>query len=113
MKIIKKVCRVTIILALLVLALGILSACSNDGEDAFVGTWANDVYGFQYILRADGSGSRGIPPDLQPITWRRENRYFIVTDGGFTEYWGYTMRGNTITFTHESMPGYVFVYNRR
>ena len=110
MKTIKKSWKFTIMAVFFVLAVGLLTAC---GEDAFVGTWVSDEDGFQYIFNADGTGSRGLPPDLETFSWRRERGNLILTEGVGMEQWGYTLRSNTITFTHEAFPGYVFIFNRR
>jgi len=111
MKTFKKLCKATIMAVLFVFALGLLSACG--GEDAFVGTWVSEVDNFEYHFRADGTGTRGVPPEMYPFNWRRERGNLILTEGTAMESWSYTLRGNTITFSHDEIPGYVFIFNRR
>jgi len=112
---------------LLVLALGVMTACggsgSGGGEHALVGSWTSAVDGqFWYNFNANGNGTRGLGVDSESFSWTTSggrvtmtgspSLYATFAEGVPQEVWSYSVRGNTVTFTSDLIPGYEFVFNR-
>ena len=106
--------RLTAILILLALAFGALAACSGDSDDSVVGRWESAVDGDDswYHFLDDGTGTRDISGTVEDFTWQILGGRLVLTIGGRDDAWGFSIRRNTLTFTHDRMPGYEFPFNR-
>ena len=109
--------RTVIMAFVLVLALGMFTACSSDDDgEALVGRWLSNVNDFQYDFHAGGTGVRGVyPAGMEEFRWRIERGYLIMNIGPYqwpVEEWSFTIRRNLLTFSNRLTPGYVFEFDR-
>ena len=111
--------RLTALLILLALAFGVLAACSGDSggsgdSDSVVGRWESAVAGDDswYHFLEDGTGTRDIFGVVEEFTWQILGGRLVLSSGGVDDAWGFSIRRNTLTFTHDLMPGYEFQFNR-
>ena len=115
------------ILMLLILALVVGSfgaCCRNSPEEyeehkrvqhhALVGTWQwDEITSYEYTFRADGTGARGIAPDLDEFTWNSpEAGNVIMQSDTLDENWSYTIISDMLTLNSRQVPGMSFSYRR-
>jgi len=110
----KKLWKAAAATLLLVLAVGLFTAC-GDSADALVGHWHSNINEFRYEFRANGTGTRGVTPYTEDFRWEvsGSNITMRFTDERtLPEEWGFTIRRNMLTFTNRLRPGYVFEFER-
>ncbi|MCL2409590.1 MAG: hypothetical protein FWC96_08285 [Oscillospiraceae bacterium] len=79
------------------------------------GTWSwtgDDSY--QYILNADGSGTRGVPGAIESFTWLLDEGNHLLLDLGWgvIESWTFGVTGDTLTLSSRQVSGMVYSYTR-
>jgi len=80
-----------------------------------IGTWAWDGNGsWQYIFDSDGTGTRGIFPDIETFRWSIPEDGHITMNirGGMREQWSYTIDGAEFTLDSRQVAGMTYSYLR-
>ncbi|MCL2839037.1 MAG: hypothetical protein FWE04_08285 [Oscillospiraceae bacterium] len=84
-------------------------------DHPLVGTWAWDGNGsWQYIFDGDGTGTRGIFPDIETFRWSIPEAGHITMNirGGMREQWSYTIDGAVFTLDSRQVAGVTYSYVR-
>ena len=83
-------------------------------DSAVIGTWAwdaNELY--LYTFNADGTGTRGLPDEVETFTWSvPESGRVDMRVGTMTERWDYVVEDNVFTLTSRQIAGMEFSYIR-
>jgi len=82
-------------------------------DSEIVGYWSWDaISAFEYVFNADGTGTRGIQPDLDEFDWRvYDNNFLVMEFQLIDETWTYQVFGDILIFT--SRPdNFEFTYTR-
>ena len=120
--------KVGMVILMLVLCVG-LAACGpiSDLADRFlggnqdlsdhvlVGTWNwDDNALWQYTFNEDGSGTRGLPDDMDTFTWSipDDGHLRMNVRGGIMEHWNYTITGDALTLESRQVAGMTYHYMR-
>jgi len=73
-------------------------------KQEFVGTWIwNDYTRFTIVLNEDGTGTRGVPGDIEPFTWNVRGTTLRIDRTGFVplhevrnEHWDFVLAGDSL-----------------
>jgi len=109
---VKKV-MVTAVLAALMLI--VLTGCGGQDltDHELVGTWNWDNNArWQYNFNADGTGTRGLPDEIQSFNWSipGEGRLRLSQRGYRTENWDYTIDGQRLTLDSRQVADLIYHY---
>ena len=80
----------------------------------FIGSWAWDEdAGWEYVFEADGTGTRGFPPQVESFEWATtaDGRLRLRYGGTYSE-WTYLITDSTLTMTHTRFANTEFHYAR-
>jgi len=87
-----------------------------DVDPELIGSWISDVNEFSYIFLADGTGVRGIYPEVEEFSWHVEDGNVLLTlaqgTGPVTENWDYAVLGENLMLTRAAMPGELLMFSR-
>jgi len=79
-----------------------------------VGTWVwEENADWQYVINADGTGTRGMPDDLQSFTWTIPVPGYVRMDiDSLPDEWRYAISGDMLILESVQIPDVVYVFTR-
>ena len=98
------------------MAVSVVACGGNDVSDSpLVGQWSwIEGADYVYTFEADGTGSRGIPGQMETFNWSipGDGRLRISGTGIAAEQWNYTITGDTLRIDSRQVSGLTFSYTR-
>ena len=86
-------------------------------DSAFIGSWAWDGNIFwEYVFNADGTGTRGLPDDMDGFTWGilddmlRIRLNSVPLGAARNEHWNFTLSGDSLDLVNRHASSQAFSY---
>ncbi|MCL2866066.1 MAG: hypothetical protein FWE25_11075 [Lachnospiraceae bacterium] len=84
-----------------------------DHYAGLVGTWVWDMDdGYEYLFRADGTGTRGFGRSTSSFTWYTEDETLVIVAGWLEEHWDFSIDRNVLTIESQQVRGLRYRYIR-
>ena len=94
------------VVIVLILVLIMTSTPRGDLESEIIGTWGQTgLINFQYVFRADGTGTRGFGVIQDDFRWSLDGNRITMTTWLWSENYTISIRGNMLTFRRGTIPG--------
>ena len=85
-----------------------------DAGHPLVGTWAWDLNsGFVYNFKADGTGTRGFPWEIESFIWESSDNHLVIRLLLEDESWTFIIDNDVLTIDSRQFPGLVWRYVRQ
>ena len=87
---------------------------ADELNSALFGTWDWDVdASFTYTFNEDGTGTRGIPGNMENFTWHTSGTHLYMDTPMLLESWSFEIVGGVLTIDSNQVPGMTWSYIAR